>query len=284
MLRAWNPWIATLLRWLIGGLVAYAGLCLLAFLGQRRLMYFPDRSSESESLHWASRHGLAPWRDGEGRILGWRRAASLPAKPRVLLLHGNAGDALGRLDYLPLLEAAGFEGILLEYPGYGCRPGNPSQSLLVGDARQALSLLRQEGAPVFLLGESLGSGVAAQVAGTDSASVSGLLLVTPFARMTEVAAWHYPFFPMGLILRDRWDSLGAVRNYHGPVAILLAGRDEVVGTQQGQRLAAACPGPMKVWEVPGAGHNDLLQRAGQSPWFELMLFLHEKARLGPSSH
>jgi len=280
MFRALNPWIATLFRWLLGGLVAYAGLCLVAFLGQRRLMYFPDRHSESEALHWATRRGLAPWRDGEGQLLGWRRAASLTARPRVLVLHGNAGDALGRVDYLPLLESAGFEGVLLEYPGYGCRPGAPTQPSIVADARRALSLLRREGAPVFLLGESLGSGVAVQVSGSDPASVSGLLLVTPFARMTGVAAWHYPPLPMRFLLRDRWDSLGAMRHYHGPVAILLAGRDEVVGVQQGRRLAGACPGPMKVWEVPEAGHNDLLLHAGRSPWIEFLSFVRDPSGMG----
>lgn len=280
MLRAQTPWIATLLRWAIGSLLAYAGLGLAAFLGQRRLMYFPDHSTEQESIQWASRHGLAPWRDGKGRILGWRRAASVAAKPRVMILHGNAGDALGRADYLPMLEAAGFEGVLLEYPGYGCRPGTPSQPALVGDARGALSLLHQEGAPVVLLGESLGSGVAVQVAGADPALVSGLLLVTPFARMTEVAAWHYPIFPMRVLLRDRWDSVQAVRNYRGPVAILLAGRDEVVGIQQGRRLAEACPGPMKAWEVPEAGHNDLPRPSSQSPWPEFLSFVRDQAGMG----
>jgi pimeloyl-ACP methyl ester carboxylesterase len=280
LLRSLNPWIVGLLKLLIWGLVAYAGLCLSAFLAQRRLMYFPDRSSERESLQRAFRLGLAPWRDGDGRIMGWRRSSASGSRPRVLVMHGNAGDALGRVDYLPLLEAAGFEGVLLEYPGYGCRPGDPSEPSLVGDARTALSMLRAEGAPVFLMGESLGSGVALQVAATDSPSVSGLLLVTPFARMTEVAAWHYPILPMRLLLRDRWDSLAAARNYPGPVAILVAGRDEVVGAHQGRRLAESCPGPLRVWELPLAAHNDLPLYPGRPPWSEILSFLRGKAGMG----
>jgi pimeloyl-ACP methyl ester carboxylesterase len=276
VLRHLNPLSAGILKLLIWGCVAYAGLCLGAFLVQRRLMYFPDRSSEQEAQLRASRLGLTPWRDGAGHILGWRRPSTSPSRPRVLLLHGNAGDALGRVDYLSLVETAGFQGVLLEYPGYGCRAGAPSESALVEDARSALSLLRTEGAPVFLLGESLGSGVAVQVAAANAGSVAGLLLVTPFARMTEVAAWHYPFFPMGLLLRDRWNSLSAVQNYPGPVAILLAGQDEVVGAQQGRRLAGACPGPMRTWEVPQASHNDLPLLPGP-PWSEILTFLREKA-------
>jgi uncharacterized protein len=280
LFRSLNPWFAGLLELLILGFLAYAGLCLAAFLAQRRLMYFPDRSSEQESLQRATRLGLAPWRDPEGRLLGWRRPGALGTRPRVLLMHGNAGDALGRVDYLPMLETAGFEGVLLEYPGYGCRLGAPSEDALVGDARTALSLLLKEGTPVLLLGESLGSGVAVQVAATESALVSALLLVTPFARMAEVAAWHYPIFPMRLLLRDPWDSLGCIRNYPGPVAILVAGRDEVVGAHQGRRLAGACTGITQVWEVPQAGHNDLPRQPGRPPWSDILSFLRGKARMG----
>jgi uncharacterized protein len=280
LFRALNPWIAGLSKLLVWGLVAYGGLCLAAFLIQRRMMYFPDRSPEREALERAARLGLVPWRGGEGRILGWRRPPASNSRPRMLLMHGNAGDALGRVDYLPLLEAAGFEGVLLEYPGYGCRSGQPSESALVGDARAALLQLRLEGAPVFLMGESLGSGVAVQVAAAASAMVPGLLLVTPFARMTEVAAWHYPVFPMRILLRDRWDNLGAIRNYPGPVAILVAGQDEVVGAQQGYRLAGACPGTARVWELTQAGHNDLPLRPGRPPWSELLPFLHGQVEMG----
>jgi hypothetical protein len=277
--RFLSPGAGGVLKLLIGCFVAYAGLCLAAFLGQRRLMYFPERNSEGEALQRAARLGLTPWRDWEGRILGWRHPMQPPHRPRMLLMHGNAGDALGRAAYLPLLEAAGYEGVLLEYPGYGCRQGEPSEINLVGDARKALALLCKEGAPVFLLGESLGSGVAVQVAAVDPASVSGLLLVTPFARMTEVAAKHYPIFPMGLLLRDRWDSLEAIRRYPGRVAVLVAGRDEVVGRRQGLRLAGACPGPLRVLEVSLAGHNELPLQPGP-PWSELLSFLSEQAGVG----
>ena len=277
MLRPLNPLIVGLLKLLVWSCLAYAGLCLAVFLMQRRMMYFPERSREAESLQRAARLGLVPWRDAGGRLFGWRRPSSGDSRPRVLLFHGNAGDALGRVDYLPLLEASGFEGVLLEYPGYGCRPGSPSETSLVADARAALSRLREERAPVVLMGESLGSGVAVQVAATDPESVAGLLLVVPFARMTEVAASHYPIFPMGLLLRDRWDSLGAIRAYPGPVAVLVAGRDEVVGADQGRQLARGCLGPVRIWELPQAGHNELPFNPGRPPWSEMLSFLREKA-------
>ena len=107
MTRSWPLWIVSILRLAGWGLGIYAGLCLLAFLAQRRMMYFPDQEPEPEAVQRAVGARLGPWRDGKGSVLGWRRAARL-GTPRVLVLHGNAGDALGRADYLRVIEAAGF--------------------------------------------------------------------------------------------------------------------------------------------------------------------------------
>lgn len=280
MVRSWPLWIVGFLRLVGWGLGLYAALCLLAFLAQRRMMYLPDREPEPEAVERAVGVRLVPWRDTKGAVLGWRRAARSGA-PRILVLHGNAGDALGRMDYLPVFEAAGFEGVLLEYPGYGPREGERSEASLVADARAALHQLKAESnAPVILLGESLGSGVAAQVAAAEPRLVAGLLLATPFARMTEVAARHYPYLPMKLILRDRWDSLGAIRGYRGPVALVIAGQDEVVGAEQGRRLAQGCPGPIRIWEVPRATHNSLPLTPGRPPWSEALAYLRGRAGVG----
>jgi pimeloyl-ACP methyl ester carboxylesterase len=280
MTRSWPLWIVSILRLAGWGLGIYAGLCLLAFLAQRRMMYFPDQEPEPEAVQRAVGVRMGPWRDGKGSVLGWRRAARRGG-PRILVLHGNAGDALGRVDYMPVLEAAGFEGVLLEYPGYGPREGERSEASLVADARAALRQLKAEsGAPVFLLGESLGSGVAVQVAAAEPKLVAGLLLAVPFARMTEVAAHHYPYLPMTLILRDRWDSLGRIRGYPGPVAIVAAEQDEVVGAAQGRRLAQGIAGPVRVWEVPGATHNSLPLAPGRPPWSEALAFLRSRAGMG----
>ncbi|WP_243286107.1 alpha/beta hydrolase [Geothrix terrae] len=280
MVRSWPLWIVSFLKLVGWGLGLYAALCLLAFLTQRRMMYFPDREPEPEAVQRAVGARLVPWRDTKGGVLGWRRAARSGA-PRILVLHGNAGDALGRLDYLPVLEAAGFEGVLLEYPGYGPREGERSEASLVADARAALHQLKAESnAPVILLGESLGSGVSVQVAAAEPKVVAGLLLAAPFARMTEVAARHYPYLPMKLIMRDRWDSLGAIRGYGGPVAMVIAGQDEVVSAEQGRRLVQGCPGPVRVWEVPRATHNGLPLTPGRPPWSEALAFLRDRAGVG----
>lgn len=238
---------------------------------QRRLLYFPDPQPEGEAVGRARAQGLAPWRDGQGRLLGWRPAGAAPAAFRVLVFHGNAGSALDRQVYAGLFESGQAEVVLFEYPGYGPRAGACTEPILVASATEAFDLLRREG-PVMLLGESLGSGVGVQVAAARGEAVAGLLLVTPFARMTEVAGRHYPWLPVRWLLRDRWDSLAVAGRVRCPTGLLIAGQDEVVGAAQGHRLAGALGGPVKVGVQPEAGHNTLALGPRTAPWPQLIAF------------
>jgi pimeloyl-ACP methyl ester carboxylesterase len=264
---------STWLGWLLGGLGLYAGLCLLVLAFQRRLLYFPERAGEAASSARAARLGLEPWRDGAGRLRGWR--APGPSRPvaRLLVLHGNAGSALDRVYYPEALGRLGLEVSILEYPGYGARPGSPSEASLVAVALDAVDALASAGeAPVWLLGESLGSGVAARAASLRPRAVRGLFLVTPFASLPELARHHYPFLP-GFLLRDRFEPTRDLASFGGPVAILVAGRDEVVTAAQGRKLFQALPGPKRLWEQPGAQHNTLDLRPDGPLWREVTDFL-----------
>lgn len=253
--------------------VGYGALCLLVLVLQRRLMYFPSRAPEPDALRVAGTLGLEAWRDRSGNLLGWRAPKPAP-RLRVLVFHGNAGSALDRFYYPPLF-ADGAEVVLFEYPGYGARPGEPSEPVLVAAAVDAFDQLKRE-APgvVWLLGESLGSGVACAVAARRPAEVAGLVLVTPIARMTDVAAWHYPYLPVRLLLRDRWNNLATLNRYPGPVGVFIAGRDEVVGAEQGRILAAALGARGRLWEEPDAGHNSFSTRPERSPWPQIRDFLN----------
>lgn len=252
---------------------------------QRHLIYFPQRAAEADLRAQAATVGLEPWIDANGDLIGWRgKRPAHGAEPRARLLvaHGNAGSAAQR-DYL----VRGFMGhgvgtswdvMILEYPGYGSRDGKPDQRTLMEAARGALAQLQREDArPIYVLGESLGSGVACGLAGEFPEVVRGLVLITPFTSLTDVGAKHYPFLPVRLILRDRYDNVAALQRYRGPVAVLVAGRDNVVPAELGRRLFESYPGPKRLWEQPGAGHNSLDYRPDAAWWAEISEFiLHTK--------
>jgi pimeloyl-ACP methyl ester carboxylesterase len=265
------------LRLAVAVAAAGAGLLLLAFLGQRRLLYFPERQEMGAAVRAARRLGLEPWL-AEGRFLGWRGAhPSGAARARLVVLHGNAGAAIHRTYLRDAFQAPGLplpaDVYLAEYPGYGPRPGAPSQRALVDAALEAVRAARRDGpGPVVLVGESLGSGVAALAAAEAPAAVDGLLLVTPLASVPAVARRHYGAAP-GWLVRDRYATDEALPGYPGPVGFLVAGRDEVVFPDLGLALFEARRGPRRLWLDTGAGHNTVDYDPRLPRWGEMLAFV-----------
>jgi pimeloyl-ACP methyl ester carboxylesterase len=253
---------------MLGGIVVFAAL-------QRSLIYFPTRASEQDLLSEAAGQGLGPWRDDSGALIGWQAGEGHVGR-RMLVFHGNAGYALHRSYFVDGFGEpdGGWRVYLFEYPGYGARAGSPSERDIKSAASRALQqLLDEDPHPVYLLGESLGSGVASYLAGEFPQQVAGLLLVTPFTSLVDVAAYHYAWLPVGSLMRDRYDSVAALSRYGGPVAFLLAGRDEIVPAQLGRQLYNGYTGPKLLRVEPGAGHNSLPLHAGAGWWREVSAFL-----------
>ena len=192
---------------------------------QRQLIYYPQVESEERLLTVADGVGLVEWRDEADRLIGWRPKDSTDAARRVVVFHGNAGYALHRDYYVAgfLAQAPDWAVFLFEYPGYGARPGKPSESVIKAAATEAVeSLLGSDHRPLFLVGESLGAGVASYLASRFPQQIDGMLLVTPFTSLVDVAAHHYRFLPVRALLSERYDATRALRQYRGPVAFLLA--------------------------------------------------------------
>jgi pimeloyl-ACP methyl ester carboxylesterase len=265
--------VAILTRTLIVLAAIAAGLLLLVFLAQRRLLYFPDRYPLEPAEQEGHRLGLEPWRDSRGRFIGWRspHGAGRPLG-RILVLHGNAGSALDRGYLRDVLQAPGVPPLdlyLLEYPGYGPREGSPSEPTIVAAATDAIDLLVSEGSsPLLLAGESLGS-AAVSVAAAKRPAVAGLILVTPLASVAAVARRHYPWAPSFLI-RDRFDTAAALARFHGPVAFLIAGADEVAFADLGLALHAGYAGPKRLWVQDGRGHNTVVYDRRDPMWRQMV--------------
>jgi pimeloyl-ACP methyl ester carboxylesterase len=259
---------------------------------QRQLIYFPSRpfGTEEKMSQIAASIGFEPWRDAQGQRIGWRKVPPNGTAPknRMIVFHGNAGCAFDRTQYAKgfgyLDQGQTWQTYLFEYPGYGSRPGTPSQEAFCAAGRAALEqLAREDTRPIYLTGESLGTGLACALAGEMPQKVAGLFLMTPFAALGDVASHHYPWLPVGLILRDRWESAAALRHYHGPVAVMIAGEDEIVTAAQGQKLYDSYTGPKKRWIDPDATHNTVANTESMPWWREVSDFLIENSgpRLSP---
>jgi uncharacterized protein len=273
------------LRVLRVALLAYIGCFVILAMFQNHFVYFPSKAPERELLQLAADQNMEPWRDDSGAVIGWKLVRrGPPAQNRIVVFHGNAGFALDRECF-----ATGFEFLdsgkiwevyLFEYPGYGARPGEPGEENFQAAAKAALDQLRRaDSRPIFLLGESIGSGVACHLAGDSTEAIAGLVLVTPFTNLADVASFHYPIFPVRLLLRDRYDNRAALERYDGPVAVLLAGRDDVIPTQFGRALFDDYADPKRLWIQNNAMHNTLDYDVSAAWWFEVTDFLiHDQGR------
>jgi len=236
-------------------LILLGAAAIVAYAFQRTLIYYPTTANLGILEPQAARKGLLPWRDAQGSFIGWRsrQGKGIP----LLLFHGNAGQAFHRSYFVSRLHDAGVDPpiFILEYPGYGARPGKPTERSLIAAAVKAIDLLGQ---PVVLVGESLGSGVACGAALQRPTSVRGLLLITPFDSLLTVAKKHYPWMPVSLMLKDRYDSSRALQECRAPLAVIVAEHDLIIPVDSAIRLFASYSGPKKLWRVPGSGHNEVL--------------------------
>ncbi len=236
---------------------------------QDDLLYFPDNPPRPALLAEAAGNGLRPWPDAAD-YRGLLREPIGPARATLLLFHGNAGHAGHRTDYAATLTGLGLRVILAEYPGYGSRPGQPGEAALLADAAATLAAVRRQfPGPLLLAGESLGAAVAAGAASQDDI----LLLITPWDRLDHVGRHHYPWLPVGWLLRDHYDSAARLAGHRGRSAVVLAERDQIVPAPFGQALYAGLGEPKRLWTVAGADHNDWLWQVDTAWWQELVDYL-----------
>jgi hypothetical protein len=269
-------------RWL-GVLLAVCGaFCLAVCVGcagwQRRLIYYPPVFTTQQVDELARAAKMERWRNAAGQGVGLKRLSpTQPAAGRVLMTYGNGSCATACARYADVIQkAAALDVFILEYPGYADRPGKPNEKSLFRAADEGLGLLATNG-PLYLVGESLGTGVAAYLAGAYPDKVAGVVLFAPYNRLADVAQYHVRWLPANWLLVDRFESEDHLRGYHGPVAMLVGGRDNVVPEKFGRRLYEGYAGPKRLWEFPEANHGTVTERSADD-WREIIDFWRGNGR------
>jgi fermentation-respiration switch protein FrsA (DUF1100 family) len=195
-------------------------------------------------------------RPDDARVVGWYGRAA-PGRPTVLYFHGNAGNLASRSERVRKYTARGFGIFMLSYRGYSGSTGSPTERANVADAILAYDALRKDGiAPedIILYGESLGSGVAVQVAAEKP--VGGVVLDAPYTSIVDVAAGAYPFLPVRPFMFDRYETMRHLREVKAPLLIVHGEDDEVIPVEMGRAVYAAANSPKEIVTFPGAGHSD----------------------------
>ena len=261
-----------MLRFLASVLTIYVALCIFVYVAQRFFMYFPTQDlplpNNFEVVKLHTKDGLA--------LTAWYKKAA-EGKPTLIYFHGNGGNIdMRRYHAAPYIKR-GIGVLLVEYRGYGDNPGKPTEVGLYQDADAAYEFIQKQGiAPscILLYGESLGSGVAVDLAARQP--VAGLILQAPFSCLADVAQTHYPIFPTRWLVKDRYDSIAKIGDVHVPIFIAHGTADKIVPYRFGRKLYDIASAPKQFSAQKGYRHNNLDPQIIAD---EALVFLHKTQTL-----
>jgi fermentation-respiration switch protein FrsA (DUF1100 family) len=190
-------------------------------------------------------------------------AGSLSARRRMAMLfcHGNAGNIGDRLGSCAAMLETGVNVFVFDYRGYGHSQGRPSEEGTYRDAHAACRWLRERGflgADVIAFGESLGGGVASELALHEL--LGGLALLSTFTSIPDLGADLFPWLPVRRLSHIRYDTRARLPRLDVPLLVMHSPGDRLVGFHHAEANFAAANEPKLFWRLSG-GHNDwLLQR------------------------
>ena len=223
----------------------YLIACALLAFNARSMLYHPTPRS-ADVPHWTLPRG-----DAEIIISSNKQ----PGTPLVLYFGGNAEDVS---QALPMLQQGFPDAAIhaMHYRGYGGSSGSPTEASLISDALALYDGTSSQANEIIVIGRSLGSGVAVQLAA--ARPVQRLVLITPYDSIGGLAARMFPAFPVRLLLRDHYDSWRHATRISAPTTLIIAGRDEVIPNASSLRLLHEFrPGVAQAVTIADADHNDV---------------------------
>ena len=191
-------------------------------------------------------------------LLAWYQKSRRRDAPTLVYFHGNTRHMGVRAEKLAPYLAAGYGGLLTSWRGFSGNPGKPSEPGLYLDGRAALAFLARMGvspARTILYGESLGTGVAVQLA--TEMKPAAVVLEAPYTSIPDIAAWRVPIAPVKPLIIDRFDSLAKIATVRAPLLRVHGEHDTTIPARFSKKVFEAANDPKQGVFIAGAGHLDL---------------------------
>ena len=225
------------LEFVIGIVVIYALVLILLFISQRSLMYHPQENNyfgdklevDIEKVNIISSDNI--------NLLGWFHKKNLKKFKTIVYFHGNAGKLENRIHKLNHFKDMDINFLIIAWRGFSGNDGKPSERGLYDDGNSVILWLKNLGLKendIVLYGESLGTGVAIEIA--QSNNFAGLVLETPFTSMVEVAKNFYPYIPVALLLKDKYENQKKIKNIDIPLLVMHGEADQIVPFWMGKKI------------------------------------------------
>ena len=215
----------------------YLSITAFLYFSQRNLLYHPSENNYSGDQLTVTIDKVKITTEDNLELLAWYHEKDIINFKTILYLHGNAGSLENRIHKINHFEDININFLLLSWRGFSGNKGQPTEQGLYIDAKAAIKWLKEKGIEnqnIIIYGESLGTGIATEIA--QNKNYAGVILESPFTSMIEAGSSKYPIFPIKLLLKDKYESDKKIKNIKSPILIMHGEQDRIVPFRMGKKL------------------------------------------------
>ena len=218
-------------------ILCYLLVVFFVFFNQRNLLYHPfENNYNTDEPNFSYEEIFIPTSNGN-TLKAWFHKKDLDNKRTLIFFHGNAGNLRNRIYKLNLIKDFDINFLIVAYRGFSGNKGKPTELGLYEDARSALNWLTKQNIKedqIIIYGESLGTGVSTEVA--QNKKFAGIILESPFTSMVDAGKFYYPYLPVSLLLKDRYETVKKLKNINSPILVMHGKKDKIVPFHMGKKV------------------------------------------------
>ena len=218
-------------------IVAYFSILSVLFFYQRNLLYHPNENNYSNDKLLVNIERVKIITKDNIELVGWYHEKNLKNFKTILYFHGNAGSLENRIHKLNHFNDMNVNFLIIAWRGFSGNKGKPSEMGLYEDGNSAIKWLFEKGVKeenIVVYGESLGTGVATHL--SQNKKFAGVILETPFTSMVDAAKKFYPYVPVQILLKDKFENEKKIKNINSPILIMHGKADQIVPFSMGNKI------------------------------------------------
>ena len=218
-------------------ILCYLIVVFFVFFNQRNLLYHPfENNYNSYEANFSYEEIFIPTSNGNN-LKAWFHKKNLANKKTLVFFHGNAGDLKNRIYKLNLIKDFDINFLIVAYRGFSGNKGKPTEEGLYEDAKYTLEWLGKQKISddkIIIYGESLGTAISVEIA--QNKKFAGIILESPFTSMVDAGKFYYPYLPVSLLLKDRYETIKKLKNINIPILIMHGKKDRIVPFHMGKKV------------------------------------------------
>mgnify|MGYP001490118039 CR=1 FL=1 len=217
--------------------VFYIAFLIVIYINQRNLLYHPSENNYLNDKIEFKYEEVWIETEKEIKLRSWLIKKDIKKYKTLVYFHGNAGNLFNRVHKLNELNKLDINILIISWRGFSGNQGKPTEKNLYHDAKKSIEWLNELGISnnkIILYGESLGTGIAVELGQKNI--FNSIILESPFTSMTKAAKIYYPYLPVNLLLKDRYDSIDKINKITKPILVMHGMKDNIVPYTMGIEL------------------------------------------------